>query len=71
MNIMKDDRIIELETKVSYQEDLLQDLNKLVVTQQQQLDQLAMICKTLNDQLKEAMQRIPDESNADEKPPHY
>lgn len=71
MNIMKDDRIIELETKVSYQEDLLQDLNKLVVTQQQQLDQLATICKKLSDQLKEAMQRIPDESNADEKPPHY
>ena len=71
MNIMKDDRIIELETKVSYQEDLLQDLNKLVVSQQQQLDQLAMICKTLSNQLKETMQRIPDESDADEKPPHY
>ena len=68
---MKDDRIIELETKVSYQEDLLQDLNKLVVSQQQQLDQLAMICKTLSNQLKEAMQRISDESDVDEKPPHY
>jgi len=71
MNNMNDDRIIELETKVSYQEDILQDLNKLVVSQQQQLDHLATICKTLSDQLKEAMQRIPDEDNTDEKPPHY
>ena len=71
MNIMKDDRIIELETKVSYQEDLLQDLNKLVVSQQLQLDQLTMVCKTLSNQLKEAMQRISDESDANEKPPHY
>lgn len=68
---MKEDRIIELETKISYQEDLLQDLNKLVASQQQQIDQLTTIYKTLSDQLKEVMQRLPDKSDTDEKPPHY
>ena len=68
---MKEDRIIELETKISYQEDLLQDLNKLVASQQQQIDQLTTIYKTLSDQLKEVMQRLPNKSDTDEKPPHY
>lgn len=68
---MKEDRITELETKISYQEDLLQDLNKLVASQQQQIDQLTTIYKTLSDKLKEVMQRLPDKSDIDEKPPHY
>ncbi len=68
---MNEDRIIELETKVSYQEDLLQDLNRLVATQQHQIDQLTTLSKTLSNQLKEAMQSIQSESNVDEKPPHY
>ena len=68
---MNDNRIIELETKFAYQEDLLQDLNKLVISQQQQLDHLANVCKALSDQLKEAMQRLPDENKAEDKPPHY
>lgn len=68
---MNEDRIIELETKVSYQEDLLQDLNKLVATQQHQIDQLTTLSKTLSNQLKEAMHSIQSESNVDEKPPHY
>ncbi len=68
---MNEDRIIELETKVSYQEDLLQDLNRLVATQQHQIDQLTTLSKTLSNQLKEAMHSIQSESNVDEKPPHY
>jgi len=68
---MNEDRIIELETKVSYQEDLLQDLNKLVATQQHQIDQLTTLSKTLSNQLKETMHSIQSESNVDEKPPHY
>lgn len=68
---MNDNRIIELETKFAYQEDLLQDLNKLVISQQQQLDHLVNVCKALRDQLKEAMKRLPDENEAGGKPPHY
>lgn len=68
---MSEERIIELETKIAYQEDLLQDLNKLVATQQCQLDNLTTICNMLRDQLKEVMQSIPGEENIDAKPPHY
>ena len=68
---MYEDRIIELETKISYQEDLLQDLNNLVVDQQHQIDQLTILTNSLSKQLKEVMFSIHSNSNVDEKPPHY
>lgn len=68
---MSENRLIELETKVSYQEDLLQEFNKLVINQQSQLDKLTETCELLRDRLKEAMQYLPDTNNANEKPPHY
>ena len=37
---MNADRIIELEIKTAYQEDLFQALNKIVGNQQQQIDRL-------------------------------
>ena len=39
-NLVSEERIIELETKIAYQEDLLESLNATVAAQQQQLDQL-------------------------------
>ena len=68
---MIEDRLIALETKASYQEDLLQELNKLVISQHSQLSDLATLCAALKDQLQIVMQALPDHSNADEKPPHY
>ncbi|MCZ6565839.1 MAG: SlyX family protein [Gammaproteobacteria bacterium] len=68
---MSEDRIIELESKVAYQEDLLQELNTIVIDQQSQLDKLSMLCQALNDRLKDAMRSLPDSSHEDERPPHY
>ena len=64
---MNEERIIELETKVSYQEDLLQELNKLVTSQQSQLDQLTKTCELLGNRLNDAMQYLPDTNDANEK----
>ncbi len=68
---MSEDRIIELESKVSYQEDLLQELNTILIDQQSQLDKLSMLFQALNDRLKEAMRSLPDPGHEDERPPHY
>ena len=64
-------RIIELETKISYQEDLIQELNKNVIEQQQQIDTLTSLCVRLKEQIKEIMLSIPDTASGEEKPPHY
>lgn len=66
------ERLIELETKIAYQEDLLETLNGIVAAQQQQLDQLEKVCRALierweymDDVLK--AQHSPEH----EVPPHY
>jgi SlyX protein len=77
--MMSDDRIIELEIKTAYQEDLLQDLNKIVGQQQQQIDRLEATCRMLNERIKslsaEASGGEPfgyaQGSPVEEVPPHY
>jgi len=64
-------RIIELETKLSFQEDLLHELNSYVIKQQAQIDKLNALCNLLKDQYKELLLSLPDVASGDEVPPHY
>ncbi|MFZ2451069.1 MAG: SlyX family protein [Methylovulum miyakonense] len=69
-----EERIIELEIKAAYQEDLLQALNNIVSQQQQQIDRLEMTCTLLNERIKSVSnqrQEGENTSNAHEIPPHY
>ena len=69
---MSEDRIIELEIKTAYQEDLLQELNRIVSQQQQQIDRLEATCRLLNERIKSlSTEGSGGESAADEVPPHY
>lgn len=65
------ERIIELEIKAAYQEDLLQQLNSIVSRQQQQITRLEATCKLLNDRIKSLSSERNDSKQADEVPPHY
>ena len=69
-NILEE-RIVELETKLSFQEDLLQELNSHVITQQVKIDKLNVLCNLLKDQYKEIVSSMPDAATGDEVPPHY
>ncbi len=69
-----ENRIIELEIKAAYQEDLLQALNNVVSQQQQQIDRLEMTCTLLNERIKSLSSQRPEGENAGslhEIPPHY
>jgi SlyX protein len=72
---MGNDRIIELEIKAAYQEDLLQALNQIVSQQQQQIDRLENTCRLLNEQLKSLSVARQEGDGAEgggyEVPPHY
>lgn len=63
-------RITELEIKISYTEDLVEELNRTVFRQQQQIDLLARELRSLRDQVQSSQ---PQEfrSLRDEIPPHY
>lgn len=69
---MNEDRIIELEIKQAYQEDLIQALNMVVADQQKQIGKLEETCKLLHDKLKSlAMGERESGAVVDERPPHY
>ena len=65
-----DSRITELEIKISYAEDMVDELNRVVFRQQQQIDLLVAQIKTLREQVQAD---APGEQRSlrDELPPHY
>ena len=68
------DKIIELETKYSFQEDLLQELNQEVYRQRLQLDEVVREFGILKAQLAELLTQDAKLNKIDqsgEKPPHY
>lgn len=67
----EENRIIELETKLAYQEDLIQELNKTVFAQQKRLDQLEAAYKYLLAQTQDLSEISSTGKSMDEKPPHY
>ena len=63
-------RITELEIKISYTEDLVEELNRIVYRQQHQIDFLANELRSLRDQVQSA-QPTEQRNLRDEIPPHY
>ncbi len=65
-----EDRLTELEIKLSFTEDLVDSLNLTVYRQQQTIDQLIMEMRSLRQQF---LTSLPAEARnlADEIPPHY
>jgi SlyX protein len=68
---MDEQRLIELEIKLAYQDDLLQALNQTVAQQQKQTAKLEETCKLLNEKIKSLTLDLRDNGVIDEKPPHY
>lgn len=68
---MSEARIIELEIKQAYQEDLIQALNTVVADQQRQIGKLEETCKLLHDKIKGLAFAEGGQPNIDERPPHY
>ena len=68
---MNEDRIIELEIKAAYQDDLLQELNKIVRRQQQQIDRLEATCKMLHERIKSLSTESSATESIEEVQPHY
>ncbi|WP_035054624.1 SlyX family protein [Andreprevotia chitinilytica] len=68
-----EDRITELEIKLALQDDLLDTLNSIVATQQQQIDRLQLDLRALANHVRNM--ESPGEPGRskpeDEVPPHY
>ena len=66
---MDEDRLIDIETKLAHQEQLLSELNDALTNQQAQISQLESLCQSLIDRLKSLVDGA--DQATDERPPHY
>lgn len=66
-----DERLIDIEIKLSHQEDAVEELNKVVCQQQKKIDHLEAICEALIRHVKELSDNAAEQRTADEPPPHY
>ena len=66
-----EDRLTELEIKLSLTEDMVDELNRLVYAQQQQLELLQAQLRLLYNQMQNASSPAEPRSLRDEIPPHY
>ena len=63
-------RLTELEIKLGFTEDLLEELNRTVFRQQQQIDELQRHIRALREQIQASMP-AEQRSMTDDLPPHY
>lgn len=67
---MTEERLVNIETKLTFQEDLIEELNKTVYQQQKKLDRLEAVCASLARQI-ESLAEAHEGKPVNERPPHY
>ncbi len=68
---MIEERLENIETKISFQEDQIEELNKTVYQQQQKIERLEAICDALARQVRSLAEAGNEGKPANERPPHY
>ncbi len=68
---MSDERFLDIETKLAYQEDLVASLNGIVSNQQRKLDELEAAYRKLVDRVVEQSEELAALRIEDAPPPHY
>ncbi len=69
MDPLVDQRLVDLEIKASYTDDLVEQLNQIIIRQQSQIDALIREVMQLKAQAPEAGN--PTRNLRDELPPHF
>jgi SlyX protein len=68
---MTEERLENIEAKIAFQEDQIEELNKTVYQQQQKLERLEAICEALARELRALAEAGNDGKPGNERPPHY
>ncbi len=69
---MIEERLVEIETKIAFQEQTIMDLNDVVYEQQKEIQRLGSICDALMKNINKISELSPESTApAHERPPHY
>jgi SlyX protein len=69
--IMDENRVIEIETRLAHQEHLLIELNEVLTDQQVRLGRLEELCNSLIERFRAMAEDRGTRPAPDERPPHY
>lgn len=64
-------KLAELETRITFQDQELQTLNDVIIRQQQQIDQLVEQVKLLQDKMQDMKPSLVVPESEETPPPHY
>ncbi|RZI44321.1 SlyX family protein [Herbaspirillum sp. HC18] len=66
-----EERLVDIELRITGQEDMVDTLNRMVYQQQKKIDELETLCTALARQIREIRETMTERGPANEKPPHY
>ncbi len=68
---MSEERLVDIESKLAHQDQLLIELNNVVTQQQEKIMKLEELCRSLVDRVRSMGDARPADTPQDEQPPHY
>lgn len=68
---MDDQRLIDIEMKLAYQERMITELNAVICEQQKTMDELQKTTRVMIDRMVELSENLSQPIGGNEKPPHY
>ena len=68
---MSDERLVDIETKLAYQDHLMIELNDVITNQQERIMKLEELCASLVKRVRSIGESMPDSASSEEPPPHY
>ena len=68
---MSEDRLIDIESKLAHQDQLLLELNDVVTEQQARIMQLEQLCSSLVERVQAIGEATTGDGPQDDRPPHY
>lgn len=68
---VREERVIDIETRLAHQDQALLELNEAVTRQQAMLTKLERLCTALAERVAAVDEALRDGGAPDERPPHY
>ena len=68
---MSDERLIDIESKLAHQDQLMLELNEVVTEQQAKIMHLEQLCMSLGERVRVMGKSVPGDAPQDDRPPHY
>jgi len=68
---MSEERLVDIESRLAHQDQLLNELNDVVTQQQKKIMNLEELCRSLVDRIRSMGNALPADASQDEQPPHY